>query len=85
MGGPCALTRIRKGYSPMLKAELLNDLDEIRRVMPVSREQAAALLDRLVLDIQDNGVLDVQAPPEIAEDLDLPRPAASFHGRVSAT
>jgi hypothetical protein len=69
-----------KGKNPMLRKELIERLTAIRSLMPeivpslhskgvVS--SAAESLRVLLEDIEADGVLDVQAPPEVAKHMDL--------------
>lgn len=54
----------------MTRSELLTELKKIENTLEVQRLN----LTQLIEQIDDDGVLDVQAPPEIAESMNLPRP-----------
>jgi hypothetical protein len=54
----------------MTRGELVKELELIRRIWDEDdQKQVTALIER----IKEEGVLDVQCPPEIAEMMDLPR------------
>lgn len=66
----------------MTRGELLERLKEIRDLNnddQISAADVCELIENkiasLVEDINLDGVLDVQCPPEIAKDMNLPRPA----------
>lgn len=50
----------------MLRRELL---EQLRAIKPVAQDQKK--YDHLIEDIEDNGVLDIQCPDEVAESLGL--------------
>lgn len=64
----------------MTRNELIRRLDEIRDYNAGKKTKAVEhSLAALLADINEDGVLDVQCPPQIAEDMDLPRPVRGFY------
>lgn len=58
----------------MTRSELVDRLSTIRdQLLPGGLTQVRVA--ELIADIEADGVLDVQAPAEIAEQMGLPRPA----------
>lgn len=62
----------------MLRRELLDRLRNVRRLTEHKNltNQLVNAIDALVEDVELDGVLDVQAPADIAESLNLSRPAS---------
>lgn len=61
----------------MTRSELIERLRACQR-----NPRAFMKLEELIQDIQADGVLDVQCPPEIAEQMNLPRSVSSLGGNV---
>jgi len=62
----------------MTRNELLERLDQIHSKLDPGT-LSFRQMNQLVDDIKADGVLDVQCPPEIAESMNLPRPADPNH------
>jgi hypothetical protein len=61
----------------MTRIELIERLRECQK-----NNRSFMKLEDLIRDIEAEGVLDVQCPPEIAEQMNLPRPISSPSGNV---
>jgi len=57
----------------MMRRELIERLQTIR--LTCASEHAVRRIDSLIEDIELDGVLDVQCPPDLAAKLNLDRPA----------